>query len=82
MKFILQDLEKGDADGGPNPDEVLNVKNIMSAYRSGALTIQEGMVTYWSKGIQVRGPQQFDWEHFQKTAREINDPEGLWVEGV
>ncbi|KAJ5135670.1 uncharacterized protein N7515_004948, partial [Penicillium bovifimosum] len=55
---------------------------IMKAYRSGDLTWNEGLVTYFSKGRQISQPRRFIYEEFIEIANANDGTTGFWVEGV
>lgn len=61
---------------------VANVTNIMAAYRSGQLRWNPGLVTYWSKGVQLCQPRPFKWDEFDLINAEHAGHTGFWVEGV
>ncbi|KAJ5788142.1 hypothetical protein N7457_003132 [Penicillium paradoxum] len=59
-----------------------NVKNIISAYRSGALDWCHGFVTYWNNGAQICQPRPFQWKEFQYLHDKHQGNEtGFWIEG-
>ena len=59
-----------------------NVTNIMAAYRSGKLSWNPGLVTYWSKGVQLCQPRPFRWDEFNLINAEHQGHKGFWVEAV
>jgi hypothetical protein len=57
-------------------------KAVMEAYRSGRLTWNEGLVTYFSKGKQISQPRRFIYEEFVEISDAHDGSTGFWVEGV
>ncbi|CAG8902680.1 unnamed protein product [Penicillium egyptiacum] len=63
-------------------DLVGNVTNIMAAYRSGQLRWNPGLVTYWSKGVQLCQPRPFRWDEFDFINAKHEGHTGFSVEGL
>lgn len=63
-------------------DLVGNVTNVMAAYRSGNLRWTPGLVTYWSKGVQLCQPRPFKWDEFDFINAKHDGHTGFMVEGV
>ena len=61
---------------------VANVTNIMAAYRSGQLRWNPGLVTYWSKGVQLCQPRPFRWDEFDFINAKHDGHTSFMVEGV
>ena len=59
-----------------------NVSNIMTSYRSCQLRLNPGLVTYWSKGVQLCQPRPFRWDEFNLINSEHQGHKGFWVEAV
>lgn len=76
LKFIKKGFEEK---GDPN-EQLLNVEALLSSYRSSKLTWTQGLVTYWSRGVQLCEPKKFQGDECEKLGREHG--EGFWVEGV
>ncbi|CAG8198880.1 unnamed protein product [Penicillium nalgiovense] len=62
-------------------DLVGNVTNVMAAYRSGNLRWTPGLVTYWSKGVQLCQPRPFKWDEFDFINAKHDGHTGFMVEG-
>lgn len=78
LKFTKRCLEaKGDDD-----EQLANVKGLLYAYRFGKLTWKQGLVTFWSRGVQLCEPRQFDWDDCEEFASRHDGHKGFWVEGV
>lgn len=79
----LKRIERDHERVGNRYEQLPNVTGLIDAYRSGQLEwSSEGRVTFWSKGRQVSGPRWFEWDEFEKVARENDGQKGFWVEGV
>lgn len=62
---------------------LLNLMTIKEAYKAKEMEYEPGLVTYWSRGVQVGGPAQFSLEDFLKHCRENGGGgKAFWVEGV
>lgn len=59
-----------------------NIEALLEAYRSGQLDWNSGLVTYWSKGVQICQPRPFDWDEFELINSEHEGHQGFWTEGV
>lgn len=77
LKQIQKNLEE--EEGIDN--NLSNVKAIITAYRSKELTWNEDLVTYWSKGKIIAGPQKLDMKDLYALSAK-HGPKGFWVEGV
>lgn len=60
---VLKDLE-GCLQKEDQYEKLSNVKAILNAYRSQTLD-WTGLITYWSKGVQLCEPRPFDWDEFE-----------------
>lgn len=79
----LWHIERDHETNGDPLQQLPNVRALLGAYRLGELQwSSEGKVTFWSKGKQIGEPRVFDWDDFEKVAREHNGHKGFWVEGV
>lgn len=78
----IQVIELSLSDEGDEDEMALNVTAIMQAYRSGQLEWNPGLVTYWSKGVQLYERRVFDWKEFYIINQKHNGQKGFWVEGV
>ncbi|KAJ5817365.1 hypothetical protein N7447_009598 [Penicillium robsamsonii] len=58
-----------------------NVTSLIAAYRSGQLRWNDGLVTYWSKGVQLCQPRPFKWNEYKLISDEHHGQKGFWVEG-
>lgn len=58
------------------------VENLITAYKSGMLEWNPGLITYWSHGKQLCQPRPFDIQEFARVNKEHNGSSGFWVEGV
>ncbi|KAJ5692442.1 hypothetical protein N7462_001865 [Penicillium macrosclerotiorum] len=77
LEMIKQSLEEDD-----HYKELVNVKAIISAYRSGKLSF-DGNATYWCNGKPLEGPKPFSWEDFRRlNTAEHRQGGGFWVEGL
>lgn len=76
MKKLHGLLEKDDKE-----ENISNVKAIIDAYRSKKLSFTAGLVTFWSHGKLVSGPQKLNMEEFYALHAK-HGPKGFWVEGV
>lgn len=63
-------------------DEIANIDAIMKLYKSGDLTWNRELVTYWSKGKQLCQPRLFEWDEFEAINAKHEGHKGFWVEGV
>jgi hypothetical protein len=78
LKLIKDHLEtKGDPDV-----QLPNVRALLKAYRAGELKWSEGMVTYWSNGLQLNTPTKFNRELHEQMTLENDATKSWWVEGV
>lgn len=68
-------------ESGDEFDQSANVEALIKAYRSGQLE-WTGLVTYWSKGVQLCQPRPFDWDEFEAINRKHKGSSAFWVEGV
>ncbi|KAJ5371644.1 hypothetical protein N7517_003650 [Penicillium concentricum] len=59
-----------------------NVTSLIEAYRSGKLKWNDGLVTYWSKGVQLSQPRPFKWNEYNFISAEHHGQKSFWVEGV
>ncbi|KGO78079.1 hypothetical protein PITC_041100 [Penicillium italicum] len=63
-------------------DQLPNIEALLEAYKSGELDWNTGLVTYWSKGVQISQPRPFDWDEFEAINSHHGGYEGFWTEGV
>lgn len=75
IKAHLEKIEDPD-------DEIENINAIMKQYKSGDLTWNRELVTYWSKGNQLCQPRLFDWDEFEAINAKHQGHKSFWVEGV
>ncbi|OQE13280.1 hypothetical protein PENFLA_c051G03065 [Penicillium flavigenum] len=68
--------------GNDECDLIGNVTNIMAAYRLGNLRWTPGLVTYWSKGVQLCQPRPFKWDEFDFINAKHDGVTGFMVEGL
>ncbi|KAJ5640850.1 hypothetical protein N7528_000475 [Penicillium herquei] len=76
LDSIRRALEKGD-----EFEQLPNVLSIMEAYKSKKIRIC-GLVTYWSKGVQLCQPRPFSWDECIAINKHHNGTKGFWVEGT
>ncbi|KAJ5116222.1 hypothetical protein N7456_000570 [Penicillium angulare] len=76
-RIIAKLVEDGD-----KYEEMANVKALMVAYASQKLVWNNGLVTYWSRGVQLSQPRPFDWDEFEAINKKYNGDKGFWVEGI
>ncbi|KAJ5088574.1 hypothetical protein N7456_012190 [Penicillium angulare] len=76
----LKALRKGLRRSDPNK-QLSNVKAILAAYRTKSLE-WTGLVTYWSKGVQLSQPRPFDWDEHDVINMHHKADKSFWVEGV
>ena len=62
--------------------QLLNINAILEAYRSKKLDWNDGLVTYWAKGVQICQPRNFDWDEFEIINSKYNHKGAFWTEGV
>jgi hypothetical protein len=68
---------------GDSSKQLQNIKALLSAYRSGRLDWNPGLVTYWSNGVQICQPRLFEWDEFELVNSEHEGNKGgFWTEGV
>ncbi|KAJ5521045.1 hypothetical protein N7463_001498 [Penicillium fimorum] len=58
-----------------------NVTNLIETYRSGQLKWNDGLVTYWAKGVQLCQPRPFKWNEYELISDQHHGQKGFWVEG-
>ncbi|KAJ5827334.1 hypothetical protein N7447_004097 [Penicillium robsamsonii] len=63
-------------------EQLLNVDALLTAYKSEELEWHAGLVTYWSRGVQICQPTRFDWDEFEAINLHLHGGKGLWMEGV
>ncbi|CAI7622301.1 unnamed protein product [Penicillium pancosmium] len=78
LKAIEEHLSKE----GDNYKELPNVRALITAYKSGQLKWNGGLVTYWSKGLKLSEPRPFDWDEFEAINKKHDGHDAFWVEGV
>lgn len=78
LEAMKTDLEENDDD----PNQLPNIIALLKAYRSGELDWQPGLVTYWSKGLQICEPRGFDWDELEVIGEAHREEGGFWTEGV
>ncbi|KAJ5698578.1 hypothetical protein N7462_000583 [Penicillium macrosclerotiorum] len=61
--------------------QLSNIQAIMRAYRSHRLE-WNGLITYWSNGIQLCEPRPFDWDEFEAINLKHEGHKGFWTEGI
>lgn len=78
LKIIQEHLNKeGD------PDEQLpNVNSLIAAYSGGKLEFKTGTVSYWTKGVQLNPPHEFNEDIHKALSKEHDTSKAWWVEGV
>ncbi|CAG8182927.1 unnamed protein product [Penicillium nalgiovense] len=65
-----------------DPDNQLpNAKALIKAYREEKLGWSRGWVSYWSNGVQLNKPQEFDAEFHKNLAEQHDTTKAWWVEG-
>ncbi|KAJ5729658.1 uncharacterized protein N7483_004166 [Penicillium malachiteum] len=75
LNSIRQALEKKD-----EYEQLPNVIAIMEAYTSRKIRLC-GLVTYWSKGVQLCQPRPFSWDECVALNMHHQGSKGFWVEG-
>ncbi|KAJ5092982.1 hypothetical protein N7456_008843 [Penicillium angulare] len=83
---VLQSIQKWLQDTENNndkdqPKQLKNVKAIIDAYKSKALSWNQGLVTYWINGVQRSQPRPLNFEELWCLARE-SGYKSFWVEGI
>ncbi|KGO36714.1 hypothetical protein PEX1_026270 [Penicillium expansum] len=63
-------------------EQLPNIEALLEAYKSGELDWNNGLVTYWSKGVQISQPRPFDWDEFEAINSHHEGHKGFWTEGV
>lgn len=63
-------------------EQLPNIEALIEAYQSGQLYWNTGLVTYWSKGVQISQPRPFDWDEFEAINSHHEGYKGFWTEGV
>lgn len=78
LKFTLDQL------AGENDEYkmVSTVKAIIARYRSGELSWNPDLVTYWYSGVQLCLPRPFHWDEYRYVHDKYEGHVGFWVEGV
>ncbi|KAJ5647192.1 hypothetical protein N7490_003564 [Penicillium lividum] len=67
---------------GDDHKQMQNLAGLIMAYKKGKLQWNQGLVTYWSHGIQLCEPRPLDWDEFLRLNEQHDVHEGFWVEGV
>lgn len=78
----LKDLKEWLLEEGDKLKLVPCVDAIMAAYQSGELGWHRGLVTYWSKGVQLSKPRPYDDQEYIAICWKHKGWESFWVEGV
>ncbi|KAJ5382998.1 hypothetical protein N7517_000909 [Penicillium concentricum] len=81
----VHDLEGMNTDittTGDKYEQLPNINSLLAAYKSGQLEWHTGLVTYWSRGVQVSQPRRFDWDEFEAINLDHHGDKGFWTEGV
>ncbi|KAI2722585.1 hypothetical protein CBS147332_3514 [Penicillium roqueforti] len=78
LKFTLDQL------AGENDEYkmVSTVKAIIARYRSGKLSWNPDLVTYWYSGVQLCLPRPFHWDEYRYVHDKYEGHVGFWVEGI
>ncbi|KAJ5795268.1 hypothetical protein N7457_001867 [Penicillium paradoxum] len=63
-------------------DQLANVQALLQAYRQGRLNWNQGLVTYWSRGVQLCKPRPFSWDEFEVLNKHHSGRTGFWMEGL
>ncbi|KAJ5728645.1 uncharacterized protein N7483_003153 [Penicillium malachiteum] len=63
-------------------DQLVNVKALITAYKSKALEVTPDLVTYWWQGVQRSQPRPMIWEEYFALWRESGSGNSFWVEGL
>lgn len=69
------------ADGDPD-EQLPNIRALLKAYRGGTLELSRGMVSYWSGGVLLNPPTQFNQKLHEKMLKDNDTTRSFWVEGV
>lgn len=78
----LQEIDNWLEEGGDKYKLRGNVKAVTDAYKARKLKWNPGLVTYWSKGVQVSEPRPWDIEENAAIATRFGGDEDFWVEEV
>lgn len=78
----LKEIDKWLEEGGDKSKLRGNVKAVIDAYKAKKLKWTPGLVTYWSKGVQVSEPRPWDIEENATIAMHFGGNEDFWVEEV
>ncbi|CAG8082191.1 unnamed protein product [Penicillium salamii] len=84
LEAMKADLEGArDASNPPHTlKQLTNINALLEAYRSKKIDWNDGLVTYWSNGIQICQPRNFDWDEFEVINSEYRDEGAFWTEGL
>ncbi|OQE30801.1 hypothetical protein PENFLA_c002G03843 [Penicillium flavigenum] len=63
-------------------EQLPNIDALLNAYKAGNLEWHTGLVTYWSRGIQICQPRPFDWDEFEAINTHYKGDKGFWTEGI
>ncbi|KAJ5494435.1 hypothetical protein N7463_010522 [Penicillium fimorum] len=59
-----------------------NIEALLTACKSGELEWHTGLVTYWSRGVQICQPRRFDRDEFEAINLHLHGGKGFWTEGL
>ncbi|KAJ5531981.1 hypothetical protein N7494_008533 [Penicillium frequentans] len=76
----LKEIDKWLEEGGDKSKLRGNVKAVTDAYKAKKLEWTPGLVTYWSKGVQVSQPRPWVIEENATIAMHFGGNEDFWVE--
>lgn len=68
-------------DQGDPDEQLVNIENILLAYRDGSLR-WTGLVTYWSRGKRICNPRIWAWDEFEAINQHFEGSKSFWTEGV
>jgi hypothetical protein len=77
IEASLTESDDADVDG-----QLPNIRALMKAYRNKELMFIRGMITYWSKGVQIGPPEPFDHKRHEAFLAQYETHREFWVEGV
>ncbi|KAJ5158815.1 uncharacterized protein N7500_008466 [Penicillium coprophilum] len=78
----LESMKTDVAAAADQYEQLPNIEAILEEYKSCELEWNIGLVTYWSRGVQICQPRRFDWDEFESINSHFNGDKGFWTEGL
>ncbi|KAJ5691996.1 hypothetical protein N7462_001419 [Penicillium macrosclerotiorum] len=78
----LEFIDKSLVATGDKDYQLVNIREILKAYRNKKLLYEQGKVTFWSWGKQLCEPQRFDVNDFLEVNYQYHGDRSFWVEGI